>query len=288
MRNIEDIEAYVTGKLDESSRQEFEAQLKVDSQLQTEVAIQQQIIAGIQKARMIELKSMLNNVPVGSGGSTGGNALLGKIAASLLVAGIIGTALYLNFKDDEQIAAPVSEATETSTQSAEVKDPASTAAPTSEATEEKNAEPVKEESSRRVASAPVQKKKTEVTPNKVTRPNLDVADPMEEMTETADNVPASTITPKAKKVQSSIEVETNPGDKRHNFHYQFTDGKLLLFGPFDKSLYEILEINGDGHAVFLFYQNQYFALDENQTDITPLKAITDKALTDKLTEYRKR
>ncbi|MGC4020523.1 MAG: hypothetical protein QM734_00550 [Cyclobacteriaceae bacterium] len=40
---------------------------------------------------------------------------------------------------------------------------------------------------------------------------------------------------------SRIEVEINYSNSAYTFHYQFSDGKLILYGTFDKSLYEIIE-----------------------------------------------
>lgn len=61
----------------------------------------------------------------------------------------------------------------------------------------------------------------------------------------------------------------------------------MLFGDFDRALYEVLEINGDNHALFLFYKDAYYLLDENQHKVTKLEAIRDSALIAKLREYRK-
>lgn len=60
----------------------------------------------------------------------------------------------------------------------------------------------------------------------------------------------------------------------------------MLFGTFDKGLYEILEINSDTHSVFMFYKDNYYLLDEKQAKITLLEPIKDKALVAKLKEYR--
>jgi hypothetical protein len=83
-----------------------------------------------------------------------------------------------------------------------------------------------------------------------------------------------------------MEVITGVADKKHTFHYQFVQGKLMLFGPFDKSLYEILEIHGDVPAVFLFYKENYYLLDVSQTSITALRSIQDGQLLKKLKAYR--
>ena len=87
---------------------------------------------------------------------------------------------------------------------------------------------------------------------------------------------------------SSIEVDTDNTSKAYTFHYQFKNDKLLLYGPFDSSLYEILEINGGSHTVFLFYRNSYYHLNELEKEITPLIMIRDFELLEKLEKFRKR
>jgi hypothetical protein len=62
---------------------------------------------------------------------------------------------------------------------------------------------------------------------------------------------------------------------------------LVLYGKFDKGLYEIIEINGSSHSIFLFYKENYYLLDEKETTITPLTPIRDSQLVKKLKEYRK-
>ena len=87
---------------------------------------------------------------------------------------------------------------------------------------------------------------------------------------------------------SKMEVITSPASKKYTFHYEFSESKLHLYGPFDKSLFEILEINGDGHAVFLFYKENYYLLDEDQHTVTPLAPIREGSLLKKLREYQGR
>ena len=83
-----------------------------------------------------------------------------------------------------------------------------------------------------------------------------------------------------------MDVVTGIDDKKHGFHYQFSQGKLLLYGPFDKNLYEILEVHGDNRSLFLFFRENYYLLNEKESQITPLKAISDGELIKRLREYR--
>jgi hypothetical protein len=104
-----------------------------------------------------------------------------------------------------------------------------------------------------------------------------------------DNVEMKTVTTEAHKstgTVSHIAVETEASNAKYHFHYQFINSKLVLYGAFDKSLYEILEINGEHRTVFLFYKGSYYLLNEKESHVTPLEAIKDAALLRRLKEYR--
>ncbi len=67
--------------------------------------------------------------------------------------------------------------------------------------------------------------------------------------------------------------------KKYSFHYVFKDGKLILYGAFEKNLYEILEfIGGENHTVVLFYKSNYYLLDLEKTHPTKLTPIHDQKL----------
>jgi hypothetical protein len=116
------------------------------------------------------------------------------------------------------------------------------------------------------------------------KPVLELMDPSDEIS----NEREVEATDRQATIQTAqIEVETDSSQKKYSFHYQFADGKLMLYGPFDKNLYEILEVNGENHAIFLFQKENYYLLNEKETKITPLKAITDPSLIRLLREYRR-
>lgn len=285
MSNFEKIDEYLTNQLGEQDRENFEQQLGTDSALKAEVEFQTQIIQGLKKARIAELKAMLNKVPVDS---------VIKYPVLKVAAGLVGTAIivsagYLFFTEDKSdtplIATPIedsmvnseevqpsdSEDTDNSTVIDQPIEPETTPP-------QQQAQPVKvpstKPSDKAEASQPVDK------------PALDVIDPSEELTEstptrgTASTKPVLTI-PK-------MNVEVDSSNKKYPFHYQFTDSKMILFGSFDKSLYEIIEINGGSHSVFLYHKENYYKLDESKNEITPLEPVKDKALIQKLKEYRKK
>ncbi|HET9487342.1 MAG TPA: hypothetical protein VFO54_07910, partial [Chryseosolibacter sp.] len=87
--------------------------------------------------------------------------------------------------------------------------------------------------------------------------------------------------------KSSLVVETDGSNTRYSFHYQFTEDKLLLYGPFEPHLYEILELNvGGKRTVFLYYKDQYYGLQEADGKVRSLDPVKDPVLLQKLKEYR--
>jgi len=78
-------------------------------------------------------------------------------------------------------------------------------------------------------------------------------------------------------------------DNKDKFHYQFSDSKLILYADFSDKLYEVLELNQNNEKqLFFAYDGRFFSLDANQTEISPLKQVTDRNLIQILTDYQKR
>lgn len=276
MSNFELIDDYLANRLNEQDKKAFEHQMEGDPALKEEVEFQQQVVHGVRQARAIELKSMLNNVPLGGTSWSGG-----KIAAAVVSAGLVATSLYFYLKEDAQTVSPIEEQhQEIATPPADnTVEPSVVPTPESKESTPSNAVQAKEKSKalkENRVSAPVRK------------PDIQVVDPSSELTETKEAVTANATPARSEISASKMEVMTGLSDKKHNFHYQFVQGKLLLYGQFDKSLYEILEIHGDSHAVFLFYKENYYLLDEQQSEITALEYIRDAQLLKKLKEYRGR
>src|SRR5258705_5492104 len=96
MENLELIEKYVTGKLHGPEKDAFESQLQTDPSLQSDLALQKQIIDGIKSARITALKTMLNQVPVTGVMQSGISAV--KVITAAVTAGVIFTGPLLYFK----------------------------------------------------------------------------------------------------------------------------------------------------------------------------------------------
>lgn len=268
MTNVERIDDYLANRLSAEEKTAFERALEGDPALKSELALQEQIIKGIQKARSAELKHMLQQVPVPPSGWSPG-----QIAAGVLVTGVIATSLYFYFRPEE---APAS----VEPTPAVVTQPEPTPAEAPAASNESN-QPAQAVEVQKPITAP---RKKEVKP--VQKPDIQITDPSAELTEASAPEENSGNPARAEVSVSKVEVITMAPDKKYSFHYQFTDGKLRLYGPFDRNLYEILEINGEGRAVFLFYKENYYLLDEAQYTITQLAPIRDGQLLKKLRSYR--
>ena len=278
MSNVELIDDYLTNRLSQQDRNAFEAQMKSDPTLKADVEIQSQIVDGLKKARASELKAMLNKVPVGGPASM--SPL--QIAAGVLGTAILVSSIYFYFKPDATPEVPNN--TTTLEDSNKQNEPIEETPAIQEEKKDNPANEVKvEETTKQKSVAPIEPK---ATAKSVTKPALDVVDPSSELTESTATR-GSVESSKPVRASSKMEVEVDSSNKKYAFHYQFVSNKMILFGSFDKGLYEILEINGNINSTFLFYKENYYLLDDSKNEITPLEMIRDKTLLQKLKEYRK-
>jgi hypothetical protein len=287
-RDLELLDDYLANRMDAKSRAAFEQKINADQELKGELEIQQQMISGIKNARVAELKQMLNNVPVPAG-QTAGTAAGTKITLWVAVAGIIATGVYFYVKEDTQEL--VGPNTETVT-------PEQNESPVTEDTHSDENKPTKgthedspvvssqESSSERKPIAPPKPGKKAVSPDASRK--IEVYDPSKELEENNTDQVNEELNHSQESITPSVVVEIDSDNKKYNFHYQFKDGKLLLYGPFEKDVYEIMEFfNGEKRTLFLYYNEHYYLLKDNSTSLKPLNAIQDAELLNKLREYRK-
>lgn len=279
MNNFELIDDYLSNRLEGDAKEGFEKQLANDPTLRSELDLQQQIVEGIRKARASELKSMLNKVPVGGG--TVIEFQVVRVAAGLVAAGLIAAAIYFYATRGE--LPPFEKAATNMNKPAEQVQPEEQKSND----QQEQAQPSDENKKEEATPEKKEKKKEEQVVVPAERPKLDVANPTDELAEQSKNEDIS-VTPASRIAPSHVEVSLDSSNKKYDFHYQFRSGKLTLYGSFDKSLYQVLEINGDKHSVFLFYKDVFYQLDEQQEKITKLEPIKDAALIKALKEYKDR
>ncbi|HMG91428.1 MAG TPA: hypothetical protein VK589_15305 [Chryseolinea sp.] len=291
-KDFEILDEYAGNRLNPQDRAAFEQQLQSDAELKNELSLQREIIEGIKTARKAELKSLLNNVPVTSIPSEGMSTAV-KIGLWVVVAGLVSTGLYFYFNQDDNNAAVqpaiTNEIKEESIENTVVDDSkAATEANKPEQQEQEattQAQPKVDQ--KQAVQSPAPKASTPATVEEqpaVEPSTLDVFDPSQDA-ENSEQVAAEEIGPKLS-TKSSIAVVTEV-DKRYNFHYQFRDNKLFLYGSFEKNFYEIMEFfSNNKRTMFLFYKDNYYLLSDSDEKVKPLSAINDAALLKKLRDYR--
>lgn len=283
-QQLEMMDDYLSNRLNAKKNTAFEQQVQADPQLAQELDIHKNLVEGIRKARAIELKSMLNNIPVSP--VNGGSSTLMKVGTWAVVAGLVVTGIYFYLTSNEQ--SPAGESKTISEQKPEVKIevaevPETESELATDKEEESSATTTKTEE--KIKKADPQPKKTDAAPTKplnVYEPSAEevVAKTQQHEREHMDNINKSFVT-------SSTEVETDTMNKKYSFHYVFKNSKLILYGTFEKNLYEILEFIGDEkRTVVLFYKSNYYLLDIEKTQPTKLTPIHDKKLLKMLQAHR--
>lgn len=276
MSNFDLIDDYLTNRLSGDEMKEFELGMNADPALKSEVARQSVIVEGIKKARAAELKAMLNKVPIGTVSLWSGWEPM-RIAATIGVAGLLITGLYFFTKDSNSVieTKPSAEVPIDSL----LPDENNNVEPVTEVPKEEIAPEKKESTSPQIRKA---KPKTEEAKS----PKVRVNDPSSDML-SADSNNEPVLNEKSVISLSTIKVSKVADNKQYTFHYQFEQGKLFLYGSFEESLYEILEVHGTNHALFLYFKDNFYHLDESKTMVTELTAIRERSLISKLKEFRK-
>jgi hypothetical protein len=277
-KDLELMDDYLANRLNDADRTSFEQKLEADPALKSEFISQQNFIEGIKKARIAELKNIMNNTPIPPAAGVG-TTLTVKIATWVVVVGLVGLGIYW-FSSDEgvepvameeinQVEIPETAVEIEEDQPVEDTDPAEPEAEIPTTKEEQ-----------------IKTTKPKAT-SKVKQPKLEVYDPTKDVKEEDTNESMVPAIPGERNKATSLIVETDNTQKKFDFHYQFKEGKLILMGSFDTTLYEILEfIADDKRTIFLYYTGKYYLLDETKSKPTPLNPIKDSQLLKKLDTYR--
>ncbi|HNP19071.1 MAG TPA: hypothetical protein PKL31_11590 [Fulvivirga sp.] len=274
------VNAYFDGEMNEGERSDFLNRVSQDTELKKEFQFQSEIVEGIKSSRVSQLKARLDNVPVGGGYSFG----IGKMAfigGVIILSGL--SYLYIsNVNNELPMAEPkaIDDAYDeliTQADEAVVSDEKSTLPEVKNTQKTIDSKNKVQAEKNTIASAP-----------QINKPNT--VEPLELIEEANDefDVPESGLNENNASSLSTIDIEVDNSKKKYSFHYQLKEGRLFLYGSFDKGLYEILEFNSpDGKILYLYYKDKYYGLRKNQSEITPLVEITEGSLISKLETARK-
>jgi hypothetical protein len=292
-KDLELLDQYVGNRLTAPDRAAFEKKLASDTSLQNEFNLQQRVVEKIREARIREIKTMFNSVPA-SALEPSGTSLVTQVTLGVAIVGAIGAGIYFYVSNEDKAAEQsVAKQEEVTSQLPQVVEPQEAETSTQESPATGGPESLETKS----IVPPVENKKNDAELPGASSDDkakeeakgpapLDVFDPSEE-TESQAATPEAKRSESSPLTKSSIVVETDNSNKKYNFHYQFKNGKLYLYGTFEKNLYEIMEFfSGNKRTVFLYYKDSYYLLNEENETIKPLAPINDPSLLKKLKDYR--
>lgn len=286
MTNNERIEAYFNNELPEADKQQLMQDINSDASLKSEFQFQESVIDGIKDYRKQELIASLDNIQVVS---TGQSILLKSIGAVGIAAVVtIGTYMWVNRTDDSLLAPEETNNTEQlvaqpeETQDEVVKE----IKPNSIIEEERVnneliAEPVITESVSVKSDDDKSPAIPDITIPEVQEPESGTSVDVDEDLSAPDAMASSTI-----RLRSSTDVEVKLS-KKYDFHYQVKNGRLILFGNFNKSPFEVIELKtNQGISSYLYFENHFYTLANNSEEIKPLIVIVNEQLIKQLEKRR--
>jgi hypothetical protein len=293
----QEIEAYLRQEMTDLERSGFERRMHEDSELHEEVKHQESLIQAIRRERVMELKAGLQAVPV----SLWSAALFEYAKIAAITAGIglasLGTYLYLNRNQDS--APDNNQKVEVSIQNP----PALRESETQQKIQPETAPQLAQSENQKENTIPETNKiKSESAKNTIQPENALLTSPVQHDSELSEpqlkhsqpetprdlNLPEDGLSNKTYPESMQPEVVIKK-DNREKFHYQFSEGKLVLYADFNEKLYEVLELNQHGQqSLFLSYDGKFYALNPLVSEISPLQEVKDKNLIQILSVYQKR
>jgi len=280
----EQIEAYLKGELSPESASVLENEIANNPILSNELDLQKSIIETIKESRKAELKTRLNNIDLQSGAQS-----WWKYAAVASLVTSFGAWMYFNSpatKIEQSEEVNKTEEKVSSSQSAVNNN--AVLGPNKEVDSEKVTK--KELVAKETSSDKYSKKDKKIKDQIPSLPTLNTPEEGRESETLNKDLDAPrhnlTSTPHLGGTVAGVEVVKS---KKHKFHYRYFDTKLFLYGNFDSNTYDILELNtSNGQSLYLKYENNYFGLEQNKTEISKLEQVSDSDILKKLEEIQKK
>lgn len=283
---------YLKGKLSENERMAFEKKVEQDPLLHSELKLQKEIYVALGETRKAALKSRLDQVPVNNAGWFNmSGAKIAAVIGSVLVMTTVSY-FYINSKTTDSMEAQVVEIDPSYASPKISEEDMAVAVPSPNIEQVPNSAEIsnnttKETESLSVAADVKPKREVTATKNKekdlfpeIRRPDLNIsfAEETQKINYEDFEAPKKQIIESMTFDDSKVDIET-VFHERYNFHYQFEDHKLYLYGNFGDTLYKIIALNSDkGKQLFLEFNEHFYAIDHQQAAIAPLQLIEDTAL----------
>jgi hypothetical protein len=282
-RNL--LDGYFEGTLSSSEESTLMQRLKTDAELKSEFDIQNDIINTIRETRQLELKSRLDHIPIRWYHNISNSW---KIAATATVITVSTLTAYYFIDQQADIKNRIDLAqNETVLDSYYLENEDIPPRPEAETTKQvsppqiSDIDPILEAKKENTQVEELDQTKTPTT--EVIVP--DVIEDFEEVDhiniEDVTSGDINTMSPSREDLHSSVEIRSVI-HKKFNFHYNFSDGTLTLYGNFEDVPYEILEINSaSGKKFYLNYKDNFYSI-INTSNIIPLEPVTNESLINEL------
>ena len=292
MTNNERIEAYFNNELPEADKQQLMQDINSDASLKSEFQFQESVIDGIKDYRKKELIAGLDNIEVVSTGQSILLKTIGTIGIAAVVT--VGTYMWINRAEDQpMISEEVTNTEQLVTQPEETQEEvANEIEPNNIIEEEKvsegekaNTELVAEAVDTEQAAVKSDEDDSAVVPHviipEVQEPESGSSVDVDEDLSAPEAMASSTI-----RLRSSTDVEVKLS-KKYNFHYQVKNGGLILFGNFNDSPFEVIELKtNQGINSYLYFEDHFYSLANDSEEIKPLKTIENEQLIKELEKRR--
>ena len=286
------IDAFVKGSLSADESASLQASLDSNPALKSEFLFQQSLIAGIQAKRKAELKARLNKIVVPAAQPTYWRyAVLAGVALAVSVAlNYLPNDLLKNDKAEVKIATTdklenlgevdltqeelVAIIPQDLNQPESKTNQVTATVKSSVANKNANQQNVDKDNGK------------EVLPNlpEVHSPDFSGNEHVGKEVETPDH---SLV--KSKEIRSIVSGVEVVKSKKHKFHYRYFDSKLFLYGDFEAKTYDILELNNSkGQQLYLKFENNYYELKPDKTEISKLELVKAKETLKELEEIQKK
>jgi len=283
------IDSFIKGNLSASDTAQLNNEALHHAQLQGEMDLQKSIVESLKASRKAELKARLQAIEVAPVASSH----LWKYAAVVCGLLLTGVATYY-FSTVKEQGSEEAEVTHIPLSLQENTATKSEVAPLA------IEEPISNADSERKQTESSVVKNTKKETKKVVEPQAPEAgvplSPELNAPEAISHEPLNKeiINPehglgKTSHVNASMTGVEVVKSKKHKFHYRYFDNKLFLYGDFEAKTYEILELNThNGQELYLKFENKYYDLEPNKTEISKLETVKNKETLKELEEIQKK
>ena len=278
---------YLKDKLSENERIAFEEKVNQDPLLRSELKMQSDIYVALGETRKAALKSRLDQIPVNNlGWFTSQGARMAMVIGSAFVV-TVGSYFYFSSVNHDKQWQPHVNIDPAFTVTDQIKEKLSAPVPVlkpDHQLKKPSANPVADElvvASGKASKKQIFTKQTEAEsiPD-IKRPELitDFEEDTQKINYNDFEAPQEKIVENTVVDNANIDIE-NVVNQQYNFHYQFIDNKLYLYGNFSSTPYKIIALNFDqNRKLFLEYNDHFYGIDSQQKAIAPLQAIEDTVL----------